>query len=63
MGVYNLSVAPSEHWNLETELADRAAHAIYGSVIVFGDCGDRGQAIDRPDLDFKLLCRSAHAGF
>ena len=51
VAIDDFAVAARQHGNLEAELADAAAHAIDGGVVLAGIAGVENELIDRPDLD------------
>ena len=53
MAIHHFAVAAREHGNLEAELADAAAHAIHGGVVLARVAGVEDEPVDVPDLDFQ----------
>jgi hypothetical protein len=51
--IHHLTVAASEHRDLEAELADAALHAIDDGVVLAGIAGVPDESINSPDLDFE----------
>ena len=57
MAVHHLAVAAGEHRDLEAELADAAAHAIHGGIVLAGIAGVEDQPVDGPGLDLYRWLR------
>jgi hypothetical protein len=55
VAIDHFAVAAGEHGDLEPELADAAAHAIDGGIVLTGISGVEDQPVDRPDLDLEVL--------
>jgi hypothetical protein len=49
--INHFAVAAGEHWNLEAELADAAAHAIDDRVVLPGVARVEDQAVNGSDLN------------
>ena len=57
MAIDHFTVTAREHWDLETELADAAAHAIDDRIVLPGVACVKDKPIDRPDFNLVGLSR------
>jgi hypothetical protein len=60
VAIYYLAVAASKYRDLEAELADAAAHAIHGGVVLARVARVENQPVDGLDFDFQCLRRFQH---
>jgi len=61
VAIHHFTVAASEHWDLEAKLADTAAHAIHGSIVLAWISRVFYQPFDRPSLNALRLVLRNHA--
>ena len=57
MPVDHFTIAAGEHRDLEAELADAAAHAVHGRIVLPRVACVEDQPVDRPDLNLVGLSR------